>query len=132
MEFKKVSNNYVIDEAEYVIVTSTACQAKSLRRLLKDLHQEQKEATKIFCDSKAIIAMTKNLTFHGRAKHIERRYYFIRDLVANGAIAMKYCGTDKQVIDILTKSFPVQKHIYFMSQIDVYNMNQGRVLRIDS
>ena len=65
--------------------------------------------------------MTKNQTFHGRTKHIKIRYHFIWDLVASGAIAIKYYGIDEQVADILTKSLLVQKHIYFMSQIDVCN-----------
>ena len=65
--------------------------------------------------------MTKNPTFHGRTKHIEICYHFIRDLVTSGVIAMKYYGIDEQVADILTKSLLVQKHIYFMSKIGVCN-----------
>ncbi|URE13018.1 Retrotransposon protein [Musa troglodytarum] len=100
---KQATTALSTSEAEYVATTSAACQAIWLRRLLKDLHQEQMEATELFCDNKATIAMTKNPTFHGRTKHIEIRYHFIRDLVASGAIAIKYCGTDEQVTDILTK-----------------------------
>ncbi|URE07325.1 Retrotransposon protein [Musa troglodytarum] len=88
----------------------------------KNLHQEQKEATEIFCDNKATIAMTKNPTFHGRTKHIEIRYHFIRDFVASGAIAMKYYGTDEQVADILTKSLPVQKHVHPSPVLDPYQL----------
>ena len=76
--------------------------------------------------------MTKNPTFNRKTKHIEIRYHFIRDLVASGATTMKYCGTDEQVADILTKSFPVRKHVYFMSQMVYATMNQGGVLRFDS
>ncbi|KAA3467260.1 Retrovirus-related Pol polyprotein from transposon TNT 1-94 [Gossypium australe] len=68
-------------EAEYIASTSAACQAIWLRRVLADLQHEQKGAMKIFCDNKATITMTKNPTFHGRTKHIDIRYHFIRDLV---------------------------------------------------
>ena len=50
-------------EAKYVVATSAACQAIWLRRVLANLQQEQKGATKIFCDDKATISMTKNQTF---------------------------------------------------------------------
>ncbi|KAJ8499382.1 hypothetical protein OPV22_009934 [Ensete ventricosum] len=118
---KQATTALSTSEAEYVAATSAACQAIWLRRLLEDLHQKQIDATEIFCDNKSTIALAKNPTFHGRTKHIEIRYHFIRDLVADGAITMKYCGTDEQVADILTKSLPVKKHIYFMSQIGVCN-----------
>ncbi|XP_047268890.1 LRR receptor-like serine/threonine-protein kinase EFR [Capsicum annuum] len=71
-------------KAEYVAVTSAACQAIWLQRLLIDIFYRQKDATKIFCDNKATIAMTKNPSFHSRTKHIDIRYHFIRDLTAKG------------------------------------------------
>ena len=77
-------------EAEYIAAT---CQAIWLRRVLADLQQEQKGATEIFCDNKATISMTKNLTFHSRTKHIDIRYHFIRDLVAKEEITLEYCST---------------------------------------
>ncbi|GJR77080.1 retrovirus-related pol polyprotein from transposon TNT 1-94 [Tanacetum coccineum] len=69
-------------EAEYIAVTSAACQAVWLRRLLNDLHKEQQGSTIILCDNKATIAMTKNPAFHNRTKHIDIRYHFIRTLAA--------------------------------------------------
>ncbi|XP_047257522.1 secreted RxLR effector protein 161-like [Capsicum annuum] len=77
-------------EAKYVAVTSTACQVIWLRRLLIEIFYRQKDATKIFCDNKATIAMTKNLAFHSRPKHIDIRYHFIRDLIAKGDIELKF------------------------------------------
>ncbi|XP_038704708.1 uncharacterized mitochondrial protein AtMg00810-like [Tripterygium wilfordii] len=83
-------------EAEYVAATSSVCQAIWLRRLLADLHQEQTGATQIFCDNKSTIAMAKNPAFHDRMKHIDIRYHFIREQVATGIIALKFCNTHEQ------------------------------------
>ena len=63
--------------------TSLACQCIWLKRILTDLHQKQKKATEIFCNKKSTIAMAKNPAFHGRKKHIDIRFHFIRELVAN-------------------------------------------------
>lgn len=59
-----------------------------LRRLLADFGQEKEGATEIFCDNKAAIAMSENLAFDCRTKHIDIRVHFIRDLVASSQIQM--------------------------------------------
>ena len=106
-------------EAEYMVATSSACQAIWLRRVLIDLGQEQFEETEIYCDNKAAIALSKNPVYHGRTKHIDIRAHFIRDLVAEGTIILKYCGMDEQVADILTKPLPRNKHEYLSSLLGV-------------
>ena len=65
-------------EAKYVVATSCACHALWLRKILKSLQLSQKEATKIFVDNKSTLALVKNPVFHGRSKHIDTRYHFLR------------------------------------------------------
>ena len=57
--------------------------------------------------------------FHGRSKHIEIRYHFIRDWVQRGVVKLECVSTDEQVADILTKSLPRGKHIYFRDKMGV-------------
>ena len=68
-------------EAEYVAATGATCQAVWMRRMLKDLSQNQQESTTIFCDNYSAIALSKNHVFHKKTKHIDTRYHFIRELV---------------------------------------------------
>ncbi|KAJ0085311.1 hypothetical protein Patl1_08297 [Pistacia atlantica] len=63
--------------------------------------------------------MTKNPSFHSRTKHIDLCYHFIRSLVTNGMISLKACDTNKQVVDILTKSVSQAKHDYFILRMGV-------------
>lgn len=63
--------------------------------------------------------MTKNPAFHGRKKHIDIRFHFIQDLVANGEVMLKKCSTHEQVADVVTKSLPRDKFIYFRSHLGV-------------
>ncbi|XP_060216930.1 secreted RxLR effector protein 161-like [Lycium barbarum] len=51
-------------EAEYMAATSSATQALWLRRMLGFLQHKQDSPTKIFCDSKSAIELTKNPVFH--------------------------------------------------------------------
>ena len=73
----------------------------------------------ILCDNKSTIAMTRNPVYHGRTKHIDIRAHFIRELVADGVISLEFCGTEKQMADIFTKSLMRSKHEEFRRQLRV-------------
>ncbi|GAU44223.1 hypothetical protein TSUD_399870 [Trifolium subterraneum] len=90
-------------EAEYVSVASCACQAIWLRRILDHLLQTQ-ECTTIHCDNSSSIKLSKNHVMHGRCKHIDVRYHFLRDLTKEGVVKLIYCSTQDQVADIMTKA----------------------------
>ena len=94
-------------EAEYVAAACAAQEAMWLRQLLEDVGFQQPKATVILEDNQGCIAMTKNPKFHGRTKHIDIKQHFIRDLVEDGHIELKYCPTDRMLADMLTK--PVAK-----------------------
>ena len=47
--------------------------------------------------------MTKNPQFHGRAKHIGINFHFIRELVSDGTVQLRYCPTEDMIADMLTK-----------------------------
>ena len=78
-------------EFEYIVANVAACQVIWLKRILADLCERQEDGTTKFCDKISSIALSKNLVFHGRSKHIEIIYHFIRELVENGDIKMEYC-----------------------------------------
>ncbi|KAK9668310.1 hypothetical protein RND81_13G050300 [Saponaria officinalis] len=63
--------------------------------------------------------MAKNPAFHGRTKHIDVPHHFIRKLVADGKIVLKFCGTNEQAADIFKKSLPQAKHQFFMAHLGV-------------
>ena len=97
-------------EAEYVAVTSTACQAVWMRRVLKDLSQNHQELTTIFCDNNSSIALFKNCVFHKRTKDIDIRFHFIRELVNNKEICLEFCRSKDQLEIIYTK--PLEKDTF--------------------
>jgi len=64
-----------------------------LRNILKALYQPQEEPTVILVDNKSTIRLAKNLVHHGRRKHIDIRFYFLRDHVKEknrGARVLSY------------------------------------------
>jgi hypothetical protein len=53
------------------------------------------------CDNTSVISVAKNLVFHKRMRHLERRHHFLRDHVEKGDIEMRYIDTEWQLADIL-------------------------------
>uniref|UniRef100_A0A803MXR3 Retrovirus-related Pol polyprotein from transposon TNT 1-94-like beta-barrel domain-containing protein n=1 Tax=Chenopodium quinoa TaxID=63459 RepID=A0A803MXR3_CHEQI len=105
--------------AKRVLRYIRACQMVWLRRLLSEVGCEQKQATEIFCDNKATIAMTKNPAYHSRTKHIDIRFHYIRSLAAKKEVELKFCATNNQTADILTKALSFDKHTYFRQKMGV-------------
>ena len=51
--------------------------------------------------------------FHSRIKHIAIDFYFIRDLVQNGALRVAHVSSADQLVDALIKALPhSQFHIF--------------------
>lgn len=55
------------------------------------------------CDNKSAMALAKNPVFHGRSKHIDIKYHYIREQVNDGKIELNFCKSEDQIVDILTK-----------------------------
>jgi hypothetical protein len=72
------------------------------------------ERVPLMCDYTSAISIAKNLVFHKKMRHIERRHNFLRDHVENGDIEMRYIDTERQLIDILTKP------LYFSRYTDLW------------
>ncbi|KAH9687063.1 hypothetical protein KPL70_014633 [Citrus sinensis] len=79
--------------------TSRSLDEKSLEKL----GHAQNESTVIHCDNNSTIKLSKNPVLHGRSKHIDIRFHFLRDLTKDGTVELVYCSTQNQIADIMTK-----------------------------
>jgi hypothetical protein len=46
-------------------------------------------------DNTSSIFVAKNLVFHKKMRHVERRHHFLRDHVEKGDIKMRYIDTER-------------------------------------
>ena len=97
-------------EAEYVALSEASREAVWLRHLYGELGYIQKEPITILGDNDGSISMAKNPQFHKRTKHVDIRWHYVRDLVADGLINIVDCRDPDQTADILTKALPRPKH----------------------
>lgn len=100
-------------EAEYVALTAAAKEAIYLRNLLTEIGWTKQEPMIICGDNLSSQHISKNPVHHKRTKHIDIKFHFIREKIANNEIVLKYVSTDKNIADIFTKNLCKQKHCYF-------------------
>ena len=90
-------------KAEYVALSSTVQESLWLQQLLADLSKEPTKSMVIYEDNQSAIIMAKDPQFHGRSKHIDIKYHFIREQVTKRSLKLKYCKSADMVADIMTK-----------------------------
>ena len=61
------------------------------------------ETIVLYEDNQSAIHIAKNPQFHGRIKHIDIKYHYIRDQISRGNIELIYCQSNDMVADMLTK-----------------------------
>ncbi|RDY06797.1 Copia protein, partial [Mucuna pruriens] len=89
------------DKAEYIATSEIACQVVWLEALVKDLQVENLRKIKLLVDNKSAIDLARHPTSHERSKHIETRFYFLREQVNNEKLQIEHCRTEIQFPDIL-------------------------------
>ena len=94
-------------EAEFMAATVCACQAIWIKRVLEELGNSEEKCISIKCDNSSTIKLSKNPVMHGRSKHIDVRYHFLRNLTKAGAIELVQCRSEDQSADMMTKPLKV-------------------------
>jgi len=90
-------------EAEYMAASAACQEAVWLDRVLKELGNTNVDVIVLFEDNKSCIQFTKNNNVHKRSKHIDQRYHYIRELVADSKVKLEYIPTDMNIADLFTK-----------------------------
>lgn len=106
-------------KTEFVAATACAYQAIWLRKILGELHSPQTCPTHLYCDNNSAIKLSKNLVLHGRSKHIDVKFHFLRDLTKEEVIDVIYCKSEDQVADIFTKSIKIAAFTKLRSALGV-------------
>jgi hypothetical protein len=74
-----------------------------LKRISCELGLQVENPVSILTDSQSCISMIKNQKFSNRSKHIDTKYHFIQDHVMSEEINLKFCPTEFNIADMLTK-----------------------------
>ncbi|GJR13681.1 ribonuclease H-like domain, reverse transcriptase, RNA-dependent DNA polymerase [Tanacetum coccineum] len=111
-------------EEEFMAATAAACQALWLQRLLNSLTNWKEEKVTIRINNKLAITLMKNPVLHGRSKHIDIRYHFIKECVEKNQIEVEHISGDLQKADILTKALARIKFTEMRELLGVKNLKE--------
>jgi hypothetical protein len=87
-----------------------------VRRLLEELGIPQGKPTPIYEDNTACLKFAETLQVSNRTKHLEIKYFHIKQIMNWGQITLIYIPTKDQIADALTKPLPYDEHTKFTDQ----------------
>jgi transposase InsO family protein len=90
-------------EAEFIALTETCKEIIWINRVAGNFGVKNVVPITVKTDSQSAMAMCENQRFSHRTKHIDTRYYFVKDLVNNGTIKLSYQPTESNIADMMTK-----------------------------
>jgi len=107
-------------ESEYVALAECIKEAIWLKKLFIELDiMKVNEPVLIFEDNQSCIKISKNDSNHGRMKHVNIKYHFIREQVESGEVKIQYCKTENMKADMFTKSLAKSQFECLRKQIGI-------------
>ena len=92
--------------AEIIAASEAAKEAKFYREFLSELGFPQPNPTPLMVDNTATINLAYNPEYHSRTKHIDRRHFFVRELVEQHTLQVQYVQSTENLADFFTKPLP--------------------------
>ncbi|GKF15417.1 hypothetical protein Tco_0056879 [Tanacetum coccineum] len=88
----------------------------------------------MYCDSKAVKAISCNPIQHSRTKHIDVRYHFIKEHVKKGIVELFFVRTEYQLADLFTKALSEDRFKYLVRRLGMRCLtpDELEVLAIES
>jgi hypothetical protein len=83
-----------------------------LKTLIEELTGKRVEA-ELCVDNQSTIKLIESGQVTRRTKHIDVRYHYISEQLKEKLLSIKYCNTEAQVADILTKLLLSEKFVKF-------------------
>ena len=77
-----------------------------LRTLLRELGLEQTQPTVLYVDNSGAVELSRDRKSCHRSRHVDRRYFKVRELYFHKLLRVEYVPTADNVADILTKPLP--------------------------
>ncbi|WVZ53002.1 hypothetical protein U9M48_003996 [Paspalum notatum var. saurae] len=95
-------------EAEFIAVCDACKEAVWLKGLYTEFSGDT-SCINLFCDSQSAIHLIKDKMFHEKTKHIDVKYHYVREVVAEGRLKVCKISTHDNPADMMTKHVPVAK-----------------------
>jgi hypothetical protein len=110
-------------EAEIMALSEAAKEGVYLDRFLADLGCPGRSLMELKSDNVAARDLAYNPEHHEKTKHIERRHFYIRELVEEQRLVVPYVKSSENLADFFTK--PLAAHDFFRNRNLIMNLPNG-------
>ncbi|GKE89203.1 hypothetical protein Tco_1566678 [Tanacetum coccineum] len=110
-------------EAEYIAAAEASMKAIWMRKFIDGLGNvvpSNKIPMEMLCDNEPAIAIANDLEILNGARHFQRKYHYIREVIQESEIVLKKVQTDDNVADPFTKPIPFNKHYEHAMAIGIF------------
>jgi len=98
-------------EAEIVACSDACKEGVYLSRFLQELGLQDDAPTPVHVDNTGARSLAYNPEHHERTKHIDRRHFWVRELVEDQKITVPFVKTDDNMADFFTKPLAPRKFV---------------------
>jgi KUP system potassium uptake protein len=110
-------------EAELVAASDNLGEAMHLRSFLTD-QGHAVDPIILFQDNMATMQLLKNGKFSSiRSKHIDRKYFWIKDQIEKRVVTVQYTPTENMLADLFTKPLQGDKFVGLRNAVMNWNDN---------
>ena len=96
-------------EAEIIAASACALEVAHMRALLSEMGLPQSQPTIIYVDNQGAVELSRDRKSCHRSRHVDRRYFKVRELAAEGVLRVDPIDTLRNSSDLLTKPLEVTK-----------------------
>ena len=104
-------------EAEIVAASEAGKEAVHMSRLATELKLHDGSPIDLHMDNRAGIDVAYNPEHHTRMKHVDRRHFYVRELVEQHRIRVPFVSTVNNIADFFTKPLPKKQFIAMRDRI---------------
>ena len=91
-------------EAEFVALSEVVKELKFIIQVLETMKIEVKLPITVHVDNVGAIFMATNHTSSDRTKHVDVRYHFVREIIEDGVVKIKFVRSKENDADLFTKN----------------------------
>ena len=104
-------------EAEIIALSEATKDVVYLRKLVAGMGEPEPGPTSLSTDSQSARDVSYNPEHHQRMKHVQRRHFFVRDMVEQFEIEVPFVRTHEQLADFFTKPAKSPKQFHALRKI---------------
>ena len=110
-------------EAEIIAASEASKEAIYLKRFAQEMDLADDSPIALSEDNKGARDLAYNPEHHARSKHIDRRHFYVREMVEHGEIVVPYVASDDNLADFFTKPLLAKK--FFALRDSIMNVRKA-------